>query len=460
MKLSVAMIVKNESAMLADCLKSVEGADEIVICDTGSTDDTVPIAQEFTDYVYTDYKWNDNFAEARNHALSKCTGDWVLTIDADDTLEPGGIEKIRKAIAKDPQAYCLNVRYEAVGSRTVHNIPVLYRRCPEVYWKGAIHNHLSVNALSHSGVTIHYGHSPAHKLDPNRAFRILKKEVDKDPSKPREVYYLAREYRYRHEWILCLYWTEHYLKIGSWAPEMADAHLMKARCLWHLKRADEAKNACLQAIKINANFKEALIFMANASGVKNRDRWIWMAEAADNTEVLFAREKAEKPPAYYEEIYKRETHCRYTEIYKVVANWAGDRRVLDIGCGQGKLGEYIKNYDGFDMVKNPYRVADIYTHDYGDYDIYVLLEVLEHLVRDTEVLDKVPVGKEVIFSVPSFDDPAHVRLFSEDTARWRYRNLVKIEEVIPFYFDATARVWKKDLPASPTYITLCKGRKI
>ena len=80
------MIVKNEESCLAKALESVKDADEIIVCDTGSTDRTIEIAKQYTDKVYTDYVWNDNFAEARNHAAKKCTGDYILIIDADEYL--------------------------------------------------------------------------------------------------------------------------------------------------------------------------------------------------------------------------------------------------------------------------------------------------------------------------------------------------------------------------------------
>jgi SAM-dependent methyltransferase len=212
------------------------------------------------------------------------------------------------------------------------------------------------------------------------------------------------------------------------------------------------------AIKYNTNFKEAVLLMAEMTGPINRDRWLLMAEFADSSNVLFNREKVEKDAAYYEKI--NDTEPRYDYLYKAVGDIAGSKRILDIGCGQGKLSKYIENYAGFDMVKNPYLVADIYTHEYGDYDAYVLLEVLEHLTRDIDIIKKIPVGKEIVFSVPSFDDPSHVRMFTPDIIRWRYRDVIKIKGMIRFNFDDKERKWKTDFPATPSYITLCRGRRV
>ena len=77
-KLTLSMIVKNEEQYLHGCLKSVKDvADEIIIVDTGSTDSTKDIASSFGAKIY-DFDWIDDFSAARNFALEKSTGDWIL----------------------------------------------------------------------------------------------------------------------------------------------------------------------------------------------------------------------------------------------------------------------------------------------------------------------------------------------------------------------------------------------
>ena len=93
-ELSLCMIVKNEEARLARCLKSVCGAvDEIIILDTGSTDATKAIAREFTPSVY-DYAWDDDFAAARNTSFAYAKRPFILWLDADDVLESSEREKL------------------------------------------------------------------------------------------------------------------------------------------------------------------------------------------------------------------------------------------------------------------------------------------------------------------------------------------------------------------------------
>ena len=82
--LSVVVIAKNEQDMIKTCLESVKWADEIVVIDNGSTDDTVKIAKKYTDRTF-EFKEFD-FAALRNFAMGKTNGDWILYVDADERI--------------------------------------------------------------------------------------------------------------------------------------------------------------------------------------------------------------------------------------------------------------------------------------------------------------------------------------------------------------------------------------
>lgn len=292
LKISASLIVKNEESCLATCLESIRGVDELIVVDTGSTDRTKEIAASFGAKLF-DFPWIDDFAAARNESLKHCTGDWVLSIDADSTLEPGGMEKIRKAVAAAGNKRAIGVRILHPKSGNHHWFPHLFKRCPEIKWAGAIHNYLTNAANSErSDITFLAGYSKAHQGDPNRSLRILTKEVEKNPKATREVYYLAREYFYRKDYETAARWWEDYLTRGTYGPEIADTYLMLSRCYWKLGRKDEARDACLRAIKTNNDFKEALLWMADMSGPKNAPRWRAFAALAKNEGILFVRHVA------------------------------------------------------------------------------------------------------------------------------------------------------------------------
>jgi glycosyltransferase involved in cell wall biosynthesis len=97
----VIVITKNEAASIARCMESVSWADEIVVLDSGSTDDTVGICREYTPHVHqTDWP---GFGPQKNRALERATGDWVLSLDADEWVTPALRGEIASAIAH-PQA--------------------------------------------------------------------------------------------------------------------------------------------------------------------------------------------------------------------------------------------------------------------------------------------------------------------------------------------------------------------
>lgn len=96
--LSVIIITKDEAHNIEDCLKSVEWADEIVVFDSGSIDNTVDICKRYTDKVFvTDWP---GYGVQKQRALEKATGEWVLSIDADERVTPKLKEEILSQIPK------------------------------------------------------------------------------------------------------------------------------------------------------------------------------------------------------------------------------------------------------------------------------------------------------------------------------------------------------------------------
>jgi glycosyltransferase involved in cell wall biosynthesis len=110
--LSLAMIVKNEGATIErvlDCAKLF--ADEMIIVDTGSTDDTVAKAKAMGAIVHH-FAWIDDFAAARNESFSRCTKDWIIWLDGDDVISPDNQQRIL-----DLKRSVLNQELEAIYLR-------------------------------------------------------------------------------------------------------------------------------------------------------------------------------------------------------------------------------------------------------------------------------------------------------------------------------------------------------
>ena len=143
-ELSLCMIVKNEEKHLERCLSSVKDvADEIVIVDTGSTDRTIEIAEPFDAKVFH-FIWVADFSAARNFALSKCSGDWILYLDADEELNPDCIAEVKNYISHIPAGVYCTVK--SLGSSTsngsVMRYPRLFANTPGLEFVGKVHEQI------------------------------------------------------------------------------------------------------------------------------------------------------------------------------------------------------------------------------------------------------------------------------------------------------------------------------
>ncbi|MDM8560660.1 glycosyltransferase family 2 protein [Candidatus Parabeggiatoa sp. HSG14] len=96
--LSVIIITKNEENHISECLNSVAWCDEIIVVDSGSTDNTVTLCRSFTDKVFVTKDWL-GFGVQKNRALVKATGKWILSIDADERITPALQQEIKSVIA-------------------------------------------------------------------------------------------------------------------------------------------------------------------------------------------------------------------------------------------------------------------------------------------------------------------------------------------------------------------------
>ena len=139
--LSLSMIVRDEAAQIEDCLRSVQGfVDEMVVVDTGSTDNTVALAQAMGARVER-IDWPGDFAPARNQALQWVSGDWVLVLDADERLRPEAMAPLRALMAQ-PDVLLINLlRHERGAVQSPYsNVSRLFRRHPAIRWSRAYHS--------------------------------------------------------------------------------------------------------------------------------------------------------------------------------------------------------------------------------------------------------------------------------------------------------------------------------
>ncbi|HVN98143.1 MAG TPA: glycosyltransferase [Syntrophorhabdaceae bacterium] len=292
--LSVCMIAKNEEDHMARCLESLKGvAGEIIVVDTGSTDETKQIAQVFGAQVF-DVPWTNDFSEARNVSLSKAKGRWILVHDADEVISTQDYSKLLAIVdpkAEKPAAYTLITRNyttnsslqgwtankgdypdEEAGTGWFPSPKVrLFTNDRRVRFENPVHEILEPS-LQRAGVKIkpcdiavhHYGRLNEEKTmaKAETYYFLGKKKLDAtggDPSALRELAIQAGELG-RHDEALEL-WNRYI----AFQPESHVAHFNMSTCYFETGRFKEALDSAIKALTLDPLSKESVLCYASAS---------------------------------------------------------------------------------------------------------------------------------------------------------------------------------------------------
>ena len=189
--LSAAIIARDEQLMLPDCLASLQGiADEVVVLDTGSVDLTREIAEAAGAIVDT-LAWTGNFATARNAAIDRCSGEWILYIDCDERIRPGTAGNLRASLCH-AGAIGYQVRFHVRPALTPYWELRLFRNDPALRFEGVIHENIwpallrlvetQVFDVPRLPLTIdHIGYEANQERKNARNLPLLQQAVQSDP---------------------------------------------------------------------------------------------------------------------------------------------------------------------------------------------------------------------------------------------------------------------------------------
>lgn len=205
--LSLCMIVKDEEANISRCLESISSfVDEIIIFDTGSSDQTKAICEKFGAKIF-DYEWNNDFSQARNACIKEASSDWILWLDADEQLVLKNEFDLRNALSDNKDCIYTVKMYHVYGSggledkeyHTSHSIR-LFPNGKGLTFEGIIHETIpfeesdySVKLLP-SVYLIHYGYQSITLLTKavrNLNLLVLQKNTSED--NPWIDYHIAAE---------------------------------------------------------------------------------------------------------------------------------------------------------------------------------------------------------------------------------------------------------------------------
>jgi glycosyltransferase involved in cell wall biosynthesis len=294
MLLSAAIIVKNEEDVIQRCLDCVDlFADEIVVVDTGSIDKTKEIVARHpkvklfdSDHFGAWTHFSDfHFGIAKNEAIDKCSGKWIIWWDADDFVDEENAAKIRK-LAEEHDEACL-------FSFTVKFGPLSFEHC-RMFRSGrnirfdeghAVHEYLNTldnpNYQRHEVVLQHLP-GKKHVSSGERNIAIMEKDYyERGMDDPRTLFYLANGYREsgRHEEALKFY--RKYLEKSEWGEERFFARYFTAQVLAILERYGKARQEALRSLSEDFRFAEAYCLLGDLAfkegDLKRAQLWYMMA---------------------------------------------------------------------------------------------------------------------------------------------------------------------------------------
>lgn len=282
MKIVVTSICKNEEQFVERWVESAREADQIVLIDTGSTDQTVKkfieacIKHDVDGIAHqiTISPWR--FDQARNAglALIPSDADWVIDLDLDEVLVEGWHRKLRKTIKDNPEA--TRIRYPFVWSWNDDGTPAIQFNSDKVrtrnnyLWKHPVHECLYYCGLEQevfatSDMSIH--HFPDNDKPRSQYLGLMELAVKESPEDDRMAHYYARELYYYTRYPEALEEFKRHLSLNSatWNAERAMSMVYMAKIYYAFKDKDNAMKWSRLAVAENPNTRETWMTLAEVS---------------------------------------------------------------------------------------------------------------------------------------------------------------------------------------------------
>lgn len=292
LRLSICMIVKDEENNLPRCLNSIkklvdQNFTELIIVDTGSTDNTIEIARQYTKHLYF-HEWNNNFSDMRNISISYAKGEWIFILDADEEVED--INKLITLIQyKDLKKYntisiqARNYLNNDKDTYVVNKTERLFRNNGFRY-EGSIHNQpiFKQPVLFLDDIWInHYGYdNDDQELMEKKYQRTSKLLIEELKKNPENIYYhfqLCRTYGMHQDRLLAL---EEIRLAYQYLNKRKDASAKKkyiyifneyAKITFELKLYEESVKISEEGLSINENYIDLYFYLGKALEKLGRD---------------------------------------------------------------------------------------------------------------------------------------------------------------------------------------------
>lgn len=305
--LALCMVVKNEQSFLAPCLNAVKSiADEIILIDTGSVDRTADLARIFGAQVY-DYKWDNDFSAARNFGLEKASAQWILILDADETIASEDRLRLQNLVVEHqdrPVAFSIETRNYTRVANTVnlrantgeyprHETGLgwfpsrkirLFPNSAHIRFQFPVHE-LVDPSVKRAGLKVIDSNIPVHHygcLNESRTkekavayFRMGYSKLDRlgnDAAALRELAVQAGQLEYWPEAL------ELWQRLLTLRPDYAEAYVNMAAAYWQIGKYGQSLESAQKACGLAPHMKEAAYNLAVS--------WLMLGNAERATVVL------------------------------------------------------------------------------------------------------------------------------------------------------------------------------
>jgi len=272
-RVSVYAICKNESAFVDRWMDSMSEADEIVVLDTGSTDDTVKRLQERGAKVVQETVEPWRFDTARNRSMELISEDTDICVctDLDEVFHPGWRELVEEVWSPSAgqAAYRYTWSFNPDGSE---GVVFWYEKIHARHgyrWVHPVHEVLRWEGEGKAGPTVvadgvQLDHYPDLNKSRGQYLALLEQSVEEDPEDDRNVHYLGREYMFRGQWADCIHTLTWHLSMPSanWKDERAASMRYIARSCKMLGQLQQAKNWYLKAVAEAPHLREPYLDLA------------------------------------------------------------------------------------------------------------------------------------------------------------------------------------------------------
>lgn len=232
MKISACMIAKNEEDVIARCIESYLAiVDEVIVVDTGSTDKTADVAKSLGAKIFH-YSWNDDFAAAKNFAISKTKGDWIIFLDADEYFAPHAAQNVRSFLRNLDKSInsvaCRMINIDNQSGKVLDELTHvrIFKNDKKIIYVNPIHE-----MLQHSGkgkkmhalfadpkeiLIYHTGYSYNNRQEKaQRNLALLLKELPQAPNKPAYYQYISDCYFGLEDWENVIKYTYLFMDSGA-----------------------------------------------------------------------------------------------------------------------------------------------------------------------------------------------------------------------------------------------------